>query len=124
MSSEEEIDPNQQIELQNAYPWIDNNLFEEMLRIDFPTENLIIRKYFLMSATGSGENYCSQMIRAKVNYVIDSENKQTNFIIKAEILTQGRKELFNREISAYNELLPKVNDLLNRIGDKSKVHGR
>lgn len=132
MSSEAESESNQQIKLQRDYPWINNSLFEEMLRIDFPTENIVIQNYILRAALAHGENYCSQMIRAKVNYAIDSANKQIKFVIKSAIADAGldekmaneMKEFFNKEILTYDEVLAKVHGLLKEIGDKTKLHGR
>lgn len=127
-----QTESNQQINLQRAYPWIDNHFFEELLRADFPTENIVVQNFFLRAALAKGENYSSQMIRAKVNYVLNKTNQQMNFIIKTAIADEGldekmaseRKELFNKEILAYDEVLTKVHDLLKGIGDTTKLHGR
>lgn len=132
MSSEIETEPNQHIKLQSTYPWIDNSVFEEVLRIDFPTENIVVENYCLKAALAYGENYSSQMIRAKVNYTINGVNKEINFIIKTvvadesfeEEIARERKKVFNKEISAYDEVLPKVRDLLKSIGDNTKLYGR
>lgn len=132
MSSDNES--NQQIKLQTTYPWIDNILFEELLRIDFPAAKIVIQSYALRAALANGENYCSQMIRVKVNYSINGgESKEIDFIIKALPITEDgldekmaneRKELFYKEIAAYDEVLTKVHGILKGIGDKSKLHGR
>lgn len=132
MSSKTETDIDQQTKLQSAYPWIDNNLFNESLKMDFPTENVVVKNYCLKAALTPGENYSSQMIRAKVNYTVNDTNRQINFIIKAQIVDEGldekianeRKGVFKKEIAAYNEVLQKVHDLLKSIGDKSKLYGR
>lgn len=130
MSSDNES--NQQIKLQSLYPWIDNRLFEEMLRIDFPAEKIVIQSYALRAALANGENYSSQMIRVKVNYLLNGESKEIKLIIKAATAEEGldekmaneRKELFYKEIAAYDEVLTKVHNLLKGIGDKTKLHGR
>lgn len=132
MSSEKETQSNQHMKLQLAYPWIDASLFEEMLHIDFPTGDIVVQNYFLKAALAYGENYSSQMIRAKVNYTTNSANKQINFIIKTTVAGEGfdegvakeRKKVFYQEISAYEKVLPKVRDLLKTIGDTTKLHGR
>lgn len=132
MSSDKATESNLHITLQCVYPWIDGSLFEKMLHIDYPTGDIVVKNYLLKAALGKGENYCSQMIRAKVNYTINGANYETNFIIKAAPSTEDLdekmateiKELFNKEIIVYNEVLSKVHDLLKAIGDKSKLHGR
>lgn len=132
MSFETNIESNFQIQLQRKYPWIDNSLFENLLRSDFPSGNIVVKSYLLKAALGKGENYMSQMIRAIVNYTIDGAIKQINFIIKAAMSSEGldenmvneRKEMFNKEIGAYDEVLTKVDELLKEIGDKTKLHGR
>lgn len=132
MSSEKETESNQHIKLQSAYPWIDVGLFEEMLHIDFPTDEIVVENYCLKAALANGENYSSQMIRAAVNYMTNGANKQINFIIKTTMAGEGsdeavvkdRKKLFYTEMAAYEKVLPKVRDLLKTIGDKTKLHGR
>ncbi len=132
MSLETEDQSKQHSKLQLAYPWIEDGLFKELLQIDFPTETVVIRKYFLKAALAAGENYSSQMIRAKVDYQVNSESRQINFIIKTAItdeifdekLASERRAIFDKEISAYTKVWPRVHELLKTIGDKTKLYGR
>ncbi|KAJ6641296.1 hypothetical protein Bhyg_06232 [Pseudolycoriella hygida] len=132
MSAQTEMESDQQMKLRCAYPWINNDLFEEILRVDFPTESIIIQKYYLNAALPYGENYSSQMIRAKVDYTINSASKQISFIIKAaqtcdnldEKMVNEMKEVFRKEMTVYDKVLTKVRELLKEIDDKTKLHGR
>lgn len=117
---------------QSANPWISKCLFEKLLRMDFPNDDIVIHNYLLKAALGKGENYMSQMIRATVEYSTNGSSKEINFILKTAISGEGlddkmvteRRELFSKEIAVYNEVLPIVDKLLQEIGIKTKLHGR
>lgn len=130
MSSETVIESAEN-NLQLAYPWIDCNLFEELLRQDFPASDIVIHDYCLRAALASGENYASQMIRAEVNYSVNnSVCKQIKFIIKAAIpqedgtLSYEMRGVFDVEILMYDEVLNKVYDLVKAIGVENPFYGR
>lgn len=132
MSTKTEPDENQHTKLQLAFPWIDADLFAELLSMDFPTEDIVVKNYLLKAALATGENYCSLMIRAAVNYTLNGVDSQKKFIIKTasagngleEKIASEMKEMFDQEISAYADVLTKVNDLLKGIGEQCRLHGR
>lgn len=56
-------------DLQLNYPWINTSLFEKLIRRDYTNNEVIVVETFsLAPALKKGENFLSQMIRAKVDY--------------------------------------------------------
>lgn len=112
------------------YPWINPSLFEKLLRQDHSSDDVIeVVKYSLQPALKEGENFSSQVIRAKVDYTVDgNSNKQTNFVIKAQLLdasqTEHQNELFAREIAVFKYVIPYAEELLRGIGDNTKFSAR
>ncbi|KAJ6649181.1 hypothetical protein Bhyg_04415, partial [Pseudolycoriella hygida] len=95
------------IQLQLNYPWITK------------------KRYSLKPALKKGENYLSQMIRAIVDYKVNNEDNQINFVIKAQISKAAyENDLFLREISVFKYVIPLAEELLKRVGDDTKFSAR
>lgn len=117
---------------ENLYPWINNDLFENILKKEYPTYKVTVENFHLKPAIKLGENFLSQMIRANVFYTKQYQMKSTekcniNFIIKAQLMNNMLKDvvgelgIFEKEIIIYEHILPAVNKLLNKIGDNTKL---
>jgi len=78
---------------------------------------------------GPGENYGGVLTRARVHFALSSQEKHLqNLIVKTEIdddeLTQelmAPYDIYNREMTIYQEVLPKLKALLNETGDTERI---
>lgn len=116
-------------DLQLNYPWINTSLFEKLLRQDYSNNEVIaVEKVSLAPALKKGENFLSQMIRAKVDYKVNNVENRMSFVIKAEILNAPeslrQNELFSREIAVFKYVIPLAEELLQRIGDDTKFSAK
>lgn len=116
-------------DLQLNYPWINTSLFEKLIRRDYTNNEVIVVETFsLAPALKKGENFLSQMIRAKVDYKINSVANQINFVIKAQIMNElesfQQNELFSREIAVFEYVIPFAEELLKGIGDDTKFSAK
>lgn len=122
-------------EFERIYPWISINLFHRILQKEHPTFTVTITNYHLKPALKPGENYASQMIRAKVTFTKQEknasmkiiENCEKSFIIKAIIRNEVVQELleeinvFEKEIIVYEHILPAAEKMLLSFGDCAKL---
>ncbi|XP_037032313.1 uncharacterized protein LOC119071531 [Bradysia coprophila] len=111
------------------YPWINSSLFEKLLRKDYNSDDVIeVEKYSLEPALKNGENFLSQMIRARVDYRVNGSLNKINFVIKAQLLDEAQSihqnELFSREIAVFKYVIPYAVELLRRIGDDTKISAK
>lgn len=111
------------------YPWINTSLFEKCIQKDHKNDDVIIIDSFTLApALKKGENYLSQMMRAKVDYKINNVANQINFIIKAQLLNAPESlrlnELFSREIAVFQYVIPRAEELLKGIGDDTKFSAK
>lgn len=70
-------------DLQSIFPWINQELFQRILISEFPTHTVKVETFTISAAVPDGENFGSQMIRAVVQYLFDSNPKEYRFVIKA-----------------------------------------
>lgn len=120
-------------DFQNQYNWIDNDLFQRILKKEHEPCTVQVLNYDLKLALKPGENYASQMIRARVYFTKQdpssgaSEKGEISFIIKAIIRNDVVQELmdemnvFEKEIIIYEYVLPAVERLLLNIGESGKL---
>lgn len=116
-------------DLQLNYPWINTSLFEKLIRRDYTNNEVIVVETFsLAPALKKGENFLSQMIRAKVDYKVNSVANQISFVIKAQLMNAPeslrQNELFSREIAVFEYVIPLAEELLKGIGDDTKFSAK
>lgn len=117
-------------EFQLMYPWLENDLFNRILRKDFPNNRVNVQKYHVKPALGKNENFSSQMLRVFVNYTIDNEDShqihEMRYIIKAGHSDINVRAAFNemgyfhKEIIYYEYVLPELHKLLKSIDDNAQ----
>ncbi|KAG4070598.1 hypothetical protein HA402_013518 [Bradysia odoriphaga] len=111
------------------YPWINSSLFEKLLQKDYNSDDVIeVENYLLEPALKQGENFLSQMIRARVEYRANGSSNKINFVIKAQLLDGAQSvhqnELFSREIAVFKYVIPLAEELLRRIDDDTKFSAK
>ncbi|XP_068156050.1 uncharacterized protein [Drosophila tropicalis] len=110
-----------------APEWLTHEYVEHALRTHYKDNLLQIVKFELNPALGPGENYGGVLTRARATFTLSQEPEKEvlkNMIVKTSIdddeLTQelmAPYDIYNREMNIYEEVLPKLNDLLHEIGD-------
>ncbi|XP_050321477.1 uncharacterized protein LOC126753814 [Bactrocera neohumeralis] len=108
--------------------WLDVAFFENVLK-NVETESAKVTNLELKPGTLKNDNYSSVLLRAKVNYRLQSQpaqNKVSSFILKVEpFMEENRKEimgdycLFDTEITMYSKVLPMIEKVLRQFGDKT-----
>lgn len=115
------------------YPWLSNEFFGTILRKELAKPKLLVTVMYLENALQPGENYGSQIIRAHLRYIHDAvtEKEETlSLIVKAKLVNaDGPRvfadlDVFEREITVYQQILPKVEALYRSIGQPTKFAPR
>lgn len=60
--------------ISKKYPYITNQYLEEVLRKDQCESSIRVQDFSVVPALGKGENYSSDILRVKINYVTGSNN--------------------------------------------------
>ncbi|EDV91301.1 uncharacterized protein LOC6568323 [Drosophila grimshawi] len=110
-----------------APEWLTHDYIENALRTHHKDAQLQIVQLDVNPALGPGENYGGVLTRARVSFILSQqpqEERVQNLIIKTSIdddeLTKelmAPYDIFNREINIYEEVLPKLNELLKEIDE-------
>lgn len=110
-----------------APEWLTHEYIEEALKSYYKDPQLRVAQVELNPALGPGENYGGVLTRARVRFALSAKPKEEltqNLIVKTSIdddeLTKELMEpydIFNREMTLYEDVLPKLNDLLKEIGE-------
>lgn len=116
--------------IQETYPWITDSFILENLRKIEKDAEITLNSFDIRDALEKGENFCSSIFRISVKYEVNVNNnlddklkKEKSFILKTEIQNDefdsisNQLNLFAREITAYERILPRVQQLLKTIGD-------
>lgn len=118
------------------YPWLTSEFFTRILRREMKQPKLKVVHVDLEVALAPGENYGSQIIRAKLRYETgikgNTEKEHLSLIVKAkspEVNADAPHvfadlKLFEKEITIYQNILPKVHALYRSIGDKTTIAPR
>lgn len=99
--------------------YISKDLFEKSLRNGFKDSSIVINDYEISMGSSAGDNYCSDIYRAKISYTKSGESNNTiSLIIKAMPFVESRSpamndlEVFDKEVRMYTDTLPKISDIL------------
>ncbi|KAJ6649395.1 hypothetical protein Bhyg_04629 [Pseudolycoriella hygida] len=99
--------------------YISKELLEKSLKNGFKTTNIDINDYELSMGSTTGDNYCSDIYRAKINYTKDGKpNNSISLIIKAMPFSEARSptletlEVFDKEVQMYTVTIPKISEIL------------
>ncbi|KAM7361448.1 uncharacterized protein ACRADG_012008 [Cochliomyia hominivorax] len=110
--------------------WLTRDYVEEVLKIYHKDVTLKIQEFNIKPAFGKGENYGGFLTKAYVLYNLKNgqEQKENHFICKTsyeedEFAKEKMKpyDIFNREMAIYEQVLPKLNDLLQEINDSDRL---
>ncbi|TMW48481.1 hypothetical protein DOY81_006444 [Sarcophaga bullata] len=110
--------------------WLTKNYIEEVLKIHHKDVTLKVKKFSIKPAFGKGENFGGFLTKVKVlyNFKNDQQQEEKHFICKTsyeedEFAKEKLKDydIFNREMSIYEQVLPKLNDLLKEIDDTDRL---
>lgn len=115
-----------------TYSWLNAQLFKRILCREYENDAISITSFSVNAALGKGENYASQMLRAKVLYntggLEDHADQEISFVIKAAIIPWteanawvGELGMFRKEIFAFQRLIPEAEKLLRSIGDGTRL---
>lgn len=102
---------------------LSNGFLQKALRNGFSRDDVFVTDSKIVVATKSGDNYCSEIYRARVTYKTSdsAELKTKSLIIKSMPYLNFRGPLleelavFEKEVEMYTKTLPKLASML---GDK------
>ncbi|XP_067646821.1 uncharacterized protein [Eurosta solidaginis] len=117
----------------DAPEWLTPSYLQEALRLHHKDPKLQLHSMHVQPATGKGENYGGVLTRIKAQYRL-SQNQQRverSFIAKTSFEADpiastiiAPYDIFNREMRIYEEVLPKLNDLLSEIDDPDQLFAK
>lgn len=110
-----------------APEWLTHDYIKHALRVHYKDAKLNIVQFELNPALGPGENYGGVLTRVRVRFILaqQPEKELLQYLIVKTSLDDDElsKELmapydiYNREMNIYEEVLPKLNELLKEIGE-------
>lgn len=121
------------------YPWITIELLEDALKGKLLSDQSIsVQTFDIELALKPGENYGSQILRAYIKYVCSGDGKNgagspqddessavktVPVVIKASLGTRLVRScnVFEKEIFMFNDIIPKVEQLLRAVGIHTKM---
>ncbi|XP_067633463.1 uncharacterized protein [Eurosta solidaginis] len=117
------------IESTDAPEWLTISYLERCLRIYHKDKHLKIRRLHIKPALGKGENFGGVMTRISVDYhTSNGTNAIGRYIVKSSFEGDEAScklmepfDMFNREMNIYEQVLPKLNELLHEIGDNDQI---
>ncbi|XP_054081386.1 uncharacterized protein LOC105208420 isoform X2 [Zeugodacus cucurbitae] len=117
------------LQLSDAPIWLTKDYLEHCLREHYKDEKLKILRWDVRPALGKGENYGGVLTRILAEYqTYLGTIVPGHYVVKTSFETDefSRKlmepyDIFNREMSIYQNVLPRLNALLRGIGDQEKI---
>lgn len=117
--------------IEDCPEWLTKDYIETCLRSYYNDAKLKLVKLYAKPALGKGENYGGVLTRIKAEFKsgsCKSGHKKGCYIVKTsfegdEFAMKAMEpyDIFNREIKVYEELLPKLKQLLKEIGDEEQI---
>lgn len=101
--------------------YVSKSFIEKSLRNGLKNDKLIVKDVHIEMGTSTGDNYCSDIYRAHINYLKDAESRvveKTSIIIKAMPFTEVRGptltelEVHGKEIEMLTQVLPALSETL------------
>uniref|UniRef100_A0A1Q3FNC1 Putative ecdysteroid kinase n=1 Tax=Culex tarsalis TaxID=7177 RepID=A0A1Q3FNC1_CULTA len=109
--------------------WITNELLENILLAEDGSKECRYKVvgHKTEAATKKGDNYASEMYRVEIEYAMDGKLYSCTKILK--VIPSGeiqrkvmeKNNIFPREIAVYRDILPRIQKLLQSIGDPVKI---
>ncbi|KAH8359447.1 hypothetical protein KR093_006783 [Drosophila rubida] len=106
--------------------WLDQNIFEEFLKLDFPNFKSI-NQFDIEQTCGKGENFTTLVLRVKfvVNLKDDSQ-VTTSYIVKLLPTTLSTRDMisswkvFDKEKLSYSQYVPHFEQMYAKVNKKSR----
>lgn len=113
--------------------WITFDLIEDWISKCISDREVELKTFTVDDVVGKAENFCSNIVRISATFLSDSKSSslQTqNFVVKSSLSDasfEPSNEQFNffpKEIVVYENILPKMAELLLSIGDTTRIAPR
>ncbi|XP_004537083.1 uncharacterized protein LOC101456241 [Ceratitis capitata] len=109
--------------------WLTKDYLEHYLRAYHQDRKLKILRWNIRPALGKGENYGGVLTRIRADYQTSMGTVATgHYIVKTSFesdefvqKTMEPYDIFNREMSVYEKVLPRLNELLREIDDNEQI---
>ena len=98
--------------------FLTKDFFQKSLNNGLNRNDIEVIDFTITMGSKSGDNYCSEVYRSKINYKIDNSIESVSLIVKAMPFKETRgpvleeMEVFEKEVNMYTETLPKLSALL------------
>lgn len=113
--------------LKESYPWITSDLIKNAVEKATSKRDVKVNSFSLEPALSVGENFSSEMLRCKINY---NDGNELRMILKVGMVDPEMQkktdeiDSFGKESGVYNEIIPKIEKLLEDVGEKSSFSAR
>ncbi|XP_013107725.2 uncharacterized protein LOC106087281 [Stomoxys calcitrans] len=119
-------DSNNNAEIKDKPSWLRDELFEEILKKDFP-KIAKITKFCVKPAVATGENYMTVLLRVTLNVeMCNNTSKTTSYMVKVEPSSEKFRimikewQVFIKERRTYGKLIPKFEEYYQLKGENVK----
>lgn len=105
----------------NTIPeWLNNDFFQKALIKKYKSSLIKVSDLSIVSISGNGENYCSNMFKIEIKYELSGKNLIENVVIKTEPSNEmiSMMELFPKETEMYESVIPAFEKLYEDAGEK------
>lgn len=113
------------------FPWITPSFVQNLIKKSEQSENVTLKSFDAQKCFNNGENFSSYMIGLKTIFESESDGeKSRDFLLKIAIQTEDFQKicqetlLYEREIEAYTNVLPAVEELLKSVGESGQIAPR
>ena len=99
--------------------FVSRSLAEKALRNGLNDATITVTAFSVTMGTSAGDNYCSEIYRAKVGYMQSGVTQEISLIIKAMPFLEHRGppleelQFFDKEVDMYTNVIPQLSQLLN-----------
>lgn len=108
--------------------WLNKSFFEKVIKHYTQDDEARVKEFAIQSGSKPGESFASDLLRASINYAIESGTKSISVIVKTMPSREDGdidgKRLFMTELKMYGDTLIDINRLLLNSHDTIKLFPR
>lgn len=99
--------------------WLNKDFFQKALTNKYKSSVISISDFSIVSISGNGENYCSNMFKIELKFELGGKNIIENVVIKTEPSNEmvSMMELFPKEMEMYEKIIPAFEKLYKDVGE-------
>lgn len=107
------------IEAKSIPDWLNKDFFQKALTNKYKSSDIKISDFSIVSISGNGENYCSNMFKIELKFELSGKHIIENVVIKTEPSNEmvTMMEFFPKEMEMYERIIPAFEKLFKEVGE-------